>query len=959
MISKEEIHDWLNKDEGEKYQILQAKGGIEGLAELLETDLQKGLDGDAEDIARRKELYGENKFSKVKMVPFWRLWYNAWNDEMMKILTVAAFVALILGVAFPEEGERGTGWIDGAAILAAIVIVCTVTAVNDYSQERQFQKLNEKQQDRQVTVIRKGQQTKISIHDVVVGDLVNIGTGEALPADGVYVSGFALASDESSMTGESIDIHKTAEVPFMLSGCPITEGSGSMVAIAVGVESAYGQLLSRVTDVEREETPLQIKLGVLARNIGYIGLAVAIVVFIVLMVYWVIDRIRFGFEFLALIEILDYFIIAVTIIVVAVPEGLPLAVTIALAYSMKKMMKDKNLVRRLRACETMGGCTTICSDKTGTLTMNKMSVVKGYAGGVFDSVPVGGLGGEMQDLIIESICGNLGKTTSITDDPEKPGIPQFNGSATECALLLFVESFGVDYVERRGQVESTVVKVIPFSSDRKRMSSVVKLPNGKFRMFTKGAAEVVLERCTHIMNGDGSVSTLDSGKRDELTTLIGNMADEALRNIVIAYRDFDVFDTSDDVPDEEDEQPEQKLTFLGLTGIQDPLRPEVPNAVKLCQNAGIIVRMVTGDHKDTAVAIARQCGILTDGTVLEGGVFREMSDEELDPILDNLQVLARSKPDDKLRLVRLLRERKKQLVAVTGDGANDAPALRNAHVGLAMGITGTDIAKEASDIIITDDNFNSIVKSVMWGRSIFDNIRKFLQFQLTVNVAALAIAFFGAVLRIGTPLKAIQLLWVNLIMDSMGALALATEPPTEKLLQRPPINVSHEKTRLISNRMWATILGQSAYQVGILLILVWAVPIFYDVVPRSDHHFTIIFNAFVFCQIFNEVSSRKVNGEINCFEGLHKNYMFIAVIIITVIAQIIIVEGLGLFFHTVPLPIDQWILCVIIGAVGMINGFFLRAIPLPADKLYSSTSQDDLEAPEDDELLEPEEKTLD
>jgi calcium-translocating P-type ATPase len=695
---------------------------------------------------------------------------------------------------------------------------------------------------------------------------------------------------------------------------------GKMLIVATGERSQWGLTLKELSD-DRQETPLQQTLGDLAEMIGMVGLGVALIVFFVMMIYWGLEIWEEkDWDWRNLAEVIDFFIIAVTIVVVAVPEGLPLAVTISLAYSMKQMIADNNLVRKLAACETMGGVTDICSDKTGTLTENKMTLEKGWlVGEEFSNVPPTlNATPQVMELIHQCIALNSSPSTHIVLN-ENGLPPKFIGNKTECALLMFSHLCGFDYEKIRKEHE--LVKVYAFSSNRKRMSCVVA-GHGGFILYCKGAPEMVLRDASSVMRADGQSMPLTPEMRDQLLEYVESMASMGLRTLCLSFRFMPYFNV-----DVEVDPPEQGLTILGFVGIRDPIRKEVPEAVRKCQLAGVTVRMVTGDNIITAKKIAEEAGILTEeGVAIEGPAFAKMTDEEIDNILPNLQVLARSLPMDKLRLVQRLMANK-HVVGVTGDGTNDAPALKQADVGLSMGIAGTDVAKEASDIIILDDNFNSCVFSILWGRCIFDNIRKFLQFQLTVNLSALTVAFIGAVSQRGTPLSVLQLLWVNLIMDTMAALALGTEKPHPDLLERPPININ--RAWLISNIMMKNIVGQGVYQVVILCFILFAGPYIWYLDDGSNRHYTLIFNSFVFAQVFNELNSRKCNGELNVFDGLFTNWIFIAVLIITVSLQVIIIEFGSVAFQTAALSTEEWFTTVLIGFGSLPLGLILRVIPVP------------------------------
>ncbi|MBN3278660.1 AT2B2 ATPase, partial [Polyodon spathula] len=593
---------------------------------------------------------------------------------------------------------------------------------------------------------------------------------------------------------------------------------------------------------KKEKSVLQGKLTKLAVQIGKAGLVMSAITVIILVLYFAIEK--FVIEKKPWLPectpvyiqyFVKFFIIGVTVLVVAVPEGLPLAVTISLAYSVKKMMKDNNLVRHLDACETMGNATAICSDKTGTLTTNRMTVVQAYVGDThYKEIPdPDALPAKTLDLMIHSISINSAYTTKILPPDKDGGLPRQVGNKTECGLLGFILDLKRDYQPIRNQIpEEKLYKVYTFNSVRKSMSTVTKLPNGSFRMYSKGASEIILKKCSYILNAVGEPRVFRPRDRDEMVKkVIEPMACEGLRTICIAYRDF----PASPEPDWDNENDIVKdLTCICVVGIEDPVRPEVPEAIRKCQRAGITVRMVTGDNINTARAIAIKCGIIHPGEdflCIDGKEFNrrirnekgEVEQERIDKVWPKLRVLARSSPTDKHTLVKGIIDStqvgQRQVVAVTGDGTNDGPALKKADVGFAMGIAGTDVAKEASDIILTDDNFSSIVKAVMWGRNVYDSISKFLQFQLTVNVVAVIVAFTGACITQDSPLKAVQMLWVNLIMDTFASLALATEPPTESLLMRRPYG---RNKPLISRTMMKNILGHGIYQLVIIFTLLFA-----------------------------------------------------------------------------------------------------------------------------------------
>ncbi|XP_078466825.1 plasma membrane calcium-transporting ATPase 2-like isoform X2 [Lampetra planeri] len=694
---------------------------------------------------------------------------------------------------------------------------------------------------------------------------------------------------------------------------------------------------------KKERSPLQAKLTKLAVQIGKAGLVMSLLTMVILVLYFVIDT--FGVQdrtwlpqctTIYMQYFVKYFIIGVTVLVVAMPEGLPLAVTIALAYSVKKMMKDNNLVRHLDACETMGNATAICSDKTGTLTTNRMTVVQVYVGGKHHKLDGGQGPPILPPAMLVELCNamtiNSAYTSKILPPEREGGLPRQVGNKTECALLGLVEALGGDYQAVRDVTpEEGLHKVYTFNSTRKSMSTVVRAPGGGFRLYSKGASEILLQRCSQVLDATGRPVPFPAAERQAaVRAVIEPMAREGLRTICVASRSFP---PGEEPPWDEEESVVAQLVCIAVVGIEDPVRPEVPRAIAQCQRAGISVRMVTGDNISTARAIATKCGILVPGNdflCLEGKEFNEricdesgkVDQERFDKVWPRLRVLARSSPTDKYTLVKGIIEStaadRRQVVAVTGDGTNDGPALKKADIGFAMGLAGTDVAKEASDIILTDDNFSSIVKAVMWGRNVYDSIAKFLQFQLTVNVSAVIVAFTGACITQDSPLKAVQMLWVNLIMDSFASLALATEPPTPALLQRRPYGRDRP---LVSRTMAKFILGHAIYQLAVTFTILFAGELLFDIDSGRSallhsaptQHYTILFNAFVMMQIFNEINARKVHGERNVFAGIHRNPAFIVIVVGTAATQVIIVHFGGQPFSCTPLTIEQWLWCVFLG----------------------------------------------
>ncbi|XP_034139408.1 plasma membrane calcium-transporting ATPase 2 isoform X1 [Drosophila guanche] len=715
------------------------------------------------------------------------------------------------------------------------------------------------------------------------------------------------------------------------------------------------------TGHKKEKSVLQAKLTKLAIQIGYAGSTIAVLTVIILIIQFciktfVIDEKPWKNTYAN--NLVKHLIIGVTVLVVAVPEGLPLAVTLSLAYSVKKMMKDNNLVRHLDACETMGNATAICSDKTGTLTTNRMTVVQSYICEKLCKVlpTLSDIPQHVGNLITMGISVNSAYTSNIMGGQNPGDLPIQVGNKTECSLLGFVQALGVKYQSIRDEIpEDKFTRVYTFNSVRKSMGTVIPRPNGGYRLYTKGASEIIMKKCAFIYGHEGTLEKFTRDMQERLIReVIEPMACDGLRTISVAYRDFVPGKAAlnevhiDGEPNWDDEENiMSNLTCLCVVGIEDPVRPEVPDAIRKCQRAGITVRMVTGDNINTARSIASKCGILRpndDFLILEGKEFNrrirdtngDIQQHLIDKVWPKLRVLARSSPTDKYTLVKGIIDsavsENREVVAVTGDGTNDGPALKKADVGFAMGIAGTDVAKEASDIILTDDNFSSIVKAVMWGRNVYDSIAKFLQFQLTVNVVAVIVAFIGACAVQDSPLKAVQMLWVNLIMDTLASLALATELPTPDLLLRKP----YGRTKpLISRTMMKNILGQALYQLFIIFSLLFVGDLILDIESGRGQelnagptqHFTIIFNTFVMMTLFNEINARKIHGQRNVIEGLLTNPIFYTIWIFTMISQVLIIQYGKMAFSTKALSLDQWLWCVFFGIGTLVWGQLITSVP--------------------------------
>mmetsp|Transcript_5585 Transcript_5585/g.12989 ORF Transcript_5585/g.12989 Transcript_5585/m.12989 type:complete len:1056 (-) Transcript_5585:318-3485(-) len=954
-------------------------GGLDGILRSLKIEKEKGVNSN--DVKDRANFFGKNEVEQEPQEPLWKLMWEALQDPTLIFLTCAAILSLLIGV-FVEQ--KPYGWLEGVAILFAVVVVVTVGAVNDYQKEKQFRDLNAKKDDIDITVIRDGQQTTISTKTLVVGDIVLLSTGDILPADGIVLGRNDLAINEKMLTGETVMKKKSSSYiiehgsvkssPTLFAGTFVQEGEGRMLVVAVGANTYQGTMEEKMKEAEGGRSILQKKLDAMTDLITTVSMwvSIALVVILCLRMFYAFYADKCCFEKwdhkVHWSELLGFIITGITIFVVAVPEGLPLAVTIALAFSVKKMLKDQNLVRHLSACETMGGATTICSDKTGTLTTSRMTVVKAWCGNrVFSNMrDIGAQLPQIKEKFATAAVVNTLFKTYLKKNTN--GTWAYCGNDTECSLLIMANEIGHNYEsirqkypdEQEGRLCNT------FSSDRKRMSTIVP-QNGKEVLYCKGAAEIVSALCPKIMTADGSIKDIDVAMRNQIEQTISDFADEGLRTLCIAQRELSKPSSEMTL-----EQLESDLTLVGIVGIEDPLRDEVPGAIKDCQTAGIVVRMVTGDNIQTARAIAKKCGIITsedgEGAVLDGKTFRDrvcdsdgnIIQSEFDKVWPPLRVLARSTPLDKHVLVSGIQASSvgiKQTVAVTGDGTNDAPALKKADVGFAMGIQGTDVAKNASDVIIMDDNFVSIVAAVKWGRCVYDNICKFLQFQLTVNITACSLACVGAAILTESPLNAIQMLWVNLIMDSFASLALATEDPTDELLRRKPYP---RDQAVLSQTMVRNMILHASWQLIVLSFLIFGMgdvcrgtgsvcegeilvdyfgnirsgrPAAYDWngvpgacipmynssdpstfdaktgkplrphdfcagahhgVSDNTQHYTMVFNVFVLMQIFNEINSRKIHNELNVFDGVFRNSFFLVIVIGTLITQFALIEVPGL-----------------------------------------------------------------
>ncbi|MCE9272389.1 calcium-translocating P-type ATPase, PMCA-type [Bacteroides fragilis] len=863
-----------------------------------------------QEVLQSREKYGANLLTPPKRPSLLKLYLEKFEDPVVRVLLIAAVFSLIISVIENEYAET-------IGIIAAILLATGIGFYFEYDANKKFDLLNAVNEETLVKVIRNGRIQEIPRKDVVVGDIVVLETGEEIPADGELIEAISLQVNESNLTGEPV-INKTIiEADFdeeatyasnlVMRGTTVVDGHGSMKVLRVGDATEIGKVARQSTEQTTEPTPLNIQLTKLANLIGKIGFTVAGLAFLIFFIKDVVLYFDFGalngwHDWLPVLErTLKYFMMAVTLIVVAVPEGLPMSVTLSLALNMRRMLATNNLVRKMHACETMGAITVICTDKTGTLTQNLMQVHEPNFYGLKD-------GGKLADddisrLIAEGISANSTAFLEETGEGEKPkGV----GNPTEVALLLWLNSQKRNYLELREGAR--VLDQLTFSTERKFMATLVKSPLiGKKVLYIKGAPEIVLGKCKEVILDGRRVDSMEYRSTVEAQLL--GYQNMAMRTLGFAFRLVEDNEPDDCVA----LVSENNLNFLGVVAISDPIRPDVPAAVAKCQSAGIGIKIVTGDTPGTATEIARQIGLWkpedTERNRITGVAFAELSDEEaLDRVMD-LKIMSRARPTDKQRLVQLLQQ-KGAVVAVTGDGTNDAPALNHAQVGLSMG-TGTSVAKEASDITLLDDSFNSIGTAVMWGRSLYKNIQRFIVFQLTINFVALLIVLLGSIVGTELPLTVTQMLWVNLIMDTFAALALASIPPSESVMNDKP---RRSTDFIISKAMQHNIFG-----VGTLFLVVLMAMIYYFTNADGGmtvQRLTIFFTFFVMLQFWNLFNARVFGTTDSAFKGLTKSYGMELIVLAILGGQFLIVQFGGAVFRTEPLDWQTWL--IIIGSSSLV-----------------------------------------
>lgn len=952
----------------------------------------------SQQVEQSRTKHGSNQLSPPARKPLWKLFIEKFNDPIIRILLIAAFLSL--GIAFIHRE-----YVETIGIFCAIFLSVGVGFGFEYSASKKFDLLNQVNQDIPYRTLRNGIIEKVAKKDLVVGDLVYVETGEEVPADGVLLEATALQVDESNLTGEpsvsktTDPLHFDQEATYasnkLMRGAKILDGHALMQIEQVGDCTEYGKVAYQSSIVTEQQTPLNIQLDKLAKCIGLVGLVVSVLAFMLLIArdifihnilhttaqaytfvigllfvivlstrvwlsivyegvstlmprhsfgrmeiavskswtYWGIVALVFasvcfllGWIILGVTpfdasswlgidaagRVLQHFMIAVTLIVVAVPEGLPMSVTLSLALSMTRMLKTNNLVRRMHACETMGAITVICTDKTGTLTQNKMQVAQSVLFAFTEGQDISAQHGK----IVENLCAN----TTAHLEYDSSGVPSPLGNPTEGALLLWLHSHGISYEKRREDL--LVVEQLTFSTERKYMATVVQHPQtNQHILLVKGAPEIILSRSASIIRADGEVAALTEAEKQAIQKQLLDFQRRAMRTLACAYYILPEHDKQHSCF-VEGHLKDLPLVLDALFAIADPIREDVPQAVSECQRAGISVKMVTGDTMGTAQEIGRQVGIISQNPlpdeIITGAEFASLSDDEALKRCQAIKIMCRARPTDKQRLVQLL-QRRGEVVAVTGDGTNDGPALNHADVGLSMG-SGTDVAKEASDITLLDDSFGSIATAVMWGRSLYRNIQRFVYFQLTINVVALTLVLCGLFVGKELPLTITQMLWINLIMDTFAAAALATLPPAREVMKDLPRKM-HEF--IISKNMFGGIMSTSTiFVVALLLLMLYWQD---ENGEMSRIALTQLFTVFVMLQFWNLFNAKALYTKASSFSGLTKSYSFVLVSMLILLGQYVIVTFGGDVFRTTPLSWAVWIETTLYTSIVLWIGEGIRA----------------------------------
>lgn len=837
------------------------------------TDVEKGLT--PEQVEQSRNTYGNNSFTSQKRVSLGRRIWEASTEPMLLMLIFAAAITLAVNITrYFTGGEYN--FLECVGIFAAIALSVVITIVTEGKSAKAFEALNRINEDTLIKVIRSGEPQLVTQREIVVGDIIMVETGDKIVADGRIIESNDLYVDESALTGESLPVNKSADAVcdektpvaeranMLYSGCFVSGGNGRMVVTGVGNDTEFGQIAQELSAIEKTTTPLQEKLDKLGKQITVLGASAAAIVFAIEIVQFIMRGV------ISLDTVSDAFITSIVLIVAAVPEGLPTIVAVSLALNIIKMSSENALVKKMIACETIGCVNIICSDKTGTLTENRMTVQQIYSGGKLIEPE------ELNDdTILKNYCINSNANISMED-----GTWSFIGNPTECSLLVAASKAGVDYQELRHNAD--VVRVFPFSSQNKDMSTIVR-EDGKTILYTKGNPEKIISMCDNI----------SPEEKEANFKLMEKFQSKAGRLLAFAHKELPNYNG------ETQEEVEHNLIYDGFVVISDPLSPDVYEAIKNCHRAGIEVKMLTGDNIRTARAIANELHMLDENHIaVEASDIDNMSDEELKRELKRIQVIARSTPLIKMRVVKLLKE-EKNVVAVTGDGINDAPAIKHADVGIAMGIAGTDVTKEASDMVLLDDSFSTIIKGVQWGRGIYENFKRFIQFQLTVNVSSVVVVIASIVAGFPAPFTALELLWINIVMDGPPALTLGLEPIRDDLLKHKP---TKRNANIISRSMLVRIFVN-----GVFISIVFMLQHFTNFLgAESNEEATVLFTMFILFQLFNAFNCRELD-ETPMYKNLLRNKLMFGVFLLVLILQIAITQFGGAVFGTVPLSIIMWI----------------------------------------------------
>lgn len=837
------------------------------------TDSEKGLK--PEQVEKSRSTYGTNSFVRQSHESLAKRIWDASTEPMLVMLIFAAIITLAVNITrYFTGGEYN--FLECVGIFAAIALSVVITIITEGKSAKAFEALNKINEDTLIKVIRNGEPQLITQKEIVVGDIIMIETGDKIVADGRLFSSNDLSVDESALTGESLLVKKDAEfvcqkstpvaerANMLYSGCFVSAGNGQMLVTGVGNDTEFGQIAQELSSIEKTTTPLQEKLDKLGKQITVLGASAAAIVFAIEVLQFVMNG------QLNLDTVSDAFITSIVLIVAAVPEGLPTIVAVSLALNIIKMSKENALVKKMIACETIGCVNIICSDKTGTLTENRMTVQKIYTGGeLIDPEQL------KDEMLLKNYCINSNANIS-----EEDGSWSFIGNPTEGSLLAAAAKAGVDYQELRQAAD--IVRVFPFSSQNKDMSTIVR-ENGKEILYVKGNPEKIISLCTGISEEE----------KEKNFHLMEEFQNKAGRLLAFAHKELE-----GQYNDEEQDEVEQELIYDGFVVISDPLSPDVYESIRNCRSAGIEVKMLTGDNIRTARAIANELHMLDDDHIaVEAADIEKLTDEELKEALKKIQVIARSTPLVKMRVVKLLKEQG-NVVAVTGDGINDAPAIKHADVGIAMGIAGTDVTKEASDMVLLDDSFSTIIKAVQWGRGIYENFKRFIQFQLTVNVSSVVVVICSILAGFSAPFTALELLWINIIMDGPPALTLGLEPIRPDLLKHKP---TRRNENIISKKMLLRIFVN-----GIFISVIFMLQHFKNFLGAApEEEATVLFTLFVLFQLFNAFNCRELD-DTPMFKNLLKNKLMLGVFLLVLILQGIITQFGAAVFETVPLSAAMW-----------------------------------------------------